>query len=267
MLQSKAGRFILLDSYPSILGCGVFITSPQTDSINHKDRKNDSTMSDSTTKLPIAIISSQDEAQCLEVANLISEAFGQPCECLSLDSSDTFSNRPLLLIDCSCFSPNRIQAWLKEVNDNHMPPVALYNTEPESMHESLLEWPCIRGFFYKDTAPQQLIDGLRLLLMGDFWVPRRLLHSYLERNRRPPTKGIKAASMLTKREREILMLLENGATNAAMASAMKVSEHTIKTHLYNIYKKIDATNRIEAINWSRQNISAAEQVESSLTND
>lgn len=231
------------------------------------ERNNGFTMSDSTTKLPIALISSQDEAHCLEIANLIGEAFDLPCENLSLTSEHPFGHRPLLLIDCSCFSPNRIQAWLKDVNDGHMPPVALYNTEPESMHESLLEWPCIRGFFYKETSSQQLIDGLRLLLMGDFWVPRRLLHSYLERNRRPPTKGIKAASMLTKREREILMLLENGATNAAMATAMKVSEHTIKTHLYNIYKKIDATNRIEAINWSRQNISAADQVESLLEND
>lgn len=212
--------------------------------------------------LPIAIISAQEDAHNIRVTELISSEFNLSCEVMQLNSNVELVGRPLVLIDGSCFSPNRIQAWLKELNANQLPPVALYNSEPESMHESLLEWPCIKGFFYQDTPPQQFIDGLRLLMMGDFWVPRRLLHSYLERNRRAPIKSIKAASLLTKREREILMLLENGATNAGMATAMKVSEHTIKTHLYNIYKKIDATNRIEAINWSRQNISAAEYFES-----
>lgn len=218
------------------------------------------------TTLPIAIISAQDDAQILQVTDLISGEFIQACEPVALENNADLRGRPLVLVDCSCFSPNRIQAWLKELNASQLPPVALYNTEQESMHESLLEWPCIRGFFFKDTPPQQFLDGLRLLIMGDFWVPRRLLHSYLERNRRAPTKSIKAASLLTKREREILMLLENGATNAGMATAMKVSEHTIKTHLYNIYKKIDATNRIEAINWSRQNVSASDHTEQNNDN-
>ncbi len=206
--------------------------------------------------LPIAVFSSDSEAPLREFATEISDSLEQPCDTLALKDAEDVASRPLLLIDCGCYTPNRIQDWLNSLVKNSIPPVALYNTEASSLHESLLEWPCVKGFFFRDTDTDQIIDGLRLMLKGDFWVPRRLLHAYLERNRRAPTHNIKAPELLTKREREILGFLENGATNAAMAKAMSVSEHTIKTHLYNIYKKIDVANRIEAINWSRQNLSA-----------
>ncbi|MGH1472446.1 MAG: LuxR C-terminal-related transcriptional regulator [Cellvibrionaceae bacterium] len=206
--------------------------------------------------LPIAVFSNNSEGSLQDFVTEISGSLEQPCDTLTLQDAEDVASRPLLLIDCSCYTPNRIQDWLNSLAKTSIPPVALYNTEASSLHESLLEWPCVRGFFFGDTGTDQIIDGLRLMLEGDFWVPRRLLHAYLERNRRAPTHNIKAPELLTKREREILGLLENGATNAAMAKAMSVSEHTIKTHLYNIYKKIDVANRIEAINWSRQNLSA-----------
>lgn len=204
----------------------------------------------------IAIFSADQEHAAENFAGILTESLHQSCVAHPLNDDEEIASRPLILIDCSCYTPNRIQNWLTLKNQGHIPPVALYNTQRSSLHESLVEWPCVRGFFYRDMEQRQVIDGLRMLLEGDFWVPRRLLHGYLERNRRAPKHNIKAPDLLTKREREILTLLENGATNAALARAMSVSEHTIKTHLYNIYKKLDVGNRVEAINWSRQNMSA-----------
>jgi DNA-binding CsgD family transcriptional regulator len=209
----------------------------------------------------IAVFTSDRGNAPEDFAEVLSRALDRPCISQHLGDDESIEHRPLILIDCSCYAPNRIQSWLTLKNQCTIPPVALYNTEPASLHESLLEWPCVRGFFYRNTQQAQIVDGLNLLLKGDFWVPRRLLHAYLERNRRAPKHAIKAPELLTRREREILALLENGATNAAMAKAIAVSEHTIKTHLYNIYKKIDVANRIEAINWSRQNISVQHVLE------
>jgi len=56
---------------------------------------------------------------------------------------------------------------------------------------------------------------------------------------------------LTKRERQILKLIKDGATNLDIAESLEVSEHTIKSHLYNVYKKIGVRNRLEASNWVR----------------
>lgn len=203
----------------------------------------------------IAVFSNDQGDAPEDFAEFLSQSLGHACIARHLNEDESVEHRPLILIDCSCYAPNHIQNWLATKNQAHIPPVALYNTQPSSLHESLLEWPCIRGFFYRNTRQSLITDGLKMLLDGDFWVPRRLLHGYLERNRRAPKHNIKAPELLTRREREILTLLENGTTNAGMAKAMSVSEHTIKTHLYNIYKKIDVGNRIEAINWSRQNMS------------
>lgn len=209
------------------------------------------------TQLPLGLYSSRPQEGLTELVACVEEVVGMPCDYLFLQEDTSAFDRPLLVIDCETYTPNRIQTWLSEQGDEQpLPPVALFNTQSGSLHESLLEWPCVRGLFFDDTPPQQLAEGLKLILEGELWVPRRLMQAYLERYRRPPTNSIKTPNLLTKREREILILLEKGTTNAAMANAMDVSEHTVKTHLYNIYKKINAANRIEAINWSRQNLTA-----------
>lgn len=186
----------------------------------------------------------------------LTEVLQKPYMSQHLRDDEDVAMSPLILIDCHCYSARRIQSWLTVKSSNSMPPVALYNTRAGSRHESLLEWPCVRGFFYRNSGWHLLAHGLQLLLQGDYWVPRRLLHSFLERNRRNPLHQISTPRLLTERERQILAMLENGATNAAIAEAISLSEHTIKTHLYNVYRKIGVANRVEACNWARQNLKA-----------
>src|SRR5690606_1033930 len=153
----------------------------------------------------IAIFSNDQSHAPDRLAELLSQTLKRSCVARRLDDEEPVDTRPLILVDCSCYTPNRIQSWLGvKHDDSSIPPVALYNSEPSSLHESLLEWPCVRGFFYRATEPSQILDGLQLLLRGDFWVPRRLLHAYLERNRRTPRHTIKTPDLLTRREREIL---------------------------------------------------------------
>jgi LuxR family transcriptional regulator of csgAB operon len=54
---------------------------------------------------------------------------------------------------------------------------------------------------------------------------------------------------LTRREVEILMIMRSGATNAQIATRLGITTHTVKTHLYNIYKKINVSNRLQAAVW------------------
>jgi DNA-binding NarL/FixJ family response regulator len=54
---------------------------------------------------------------------------------------------------------------------------------------------------------------------------------------------------LTKREREILELVAEGHSNAAIAGQLWVTEQTVKFHLSNIYRKLGATNRTQASQW------------------
>jgi DNA-binding NarL/FixJ family response regulator len=60
------------------------------------------------------------------------------------------------------------------------------------------------------------------------------------------------ASILTKREIEILRLTADGLSNSQMATLLWVTEQTVKFHLSNIYRKIEVRNRTEASRWAQQ---------------
>ena len=56
-----------------------------------------------------------------------------------------------------------------------------------------------------------------------------------------------ANSPLTERETEVLNLLSKGLANKQIASALAISEHTVKFHVSSIYSKLNVTNRTEAV--------------------
>jgi DNA-binding NarL/FixJ family response regulator len=58
---------------------------------------------------------------------------------------------------------------------------------------------------------------------------------------------------LTRRELEILKLVAEGHSNAALARMLWVTEQTVKFHLSNIYRKLDVSNRTEASRWAQLN--------------
>jgi DNA-binding NarL/FixJ family response regulator len=66
-------------------------------------------------------------------------------------------------------------------------------------------------------------------------------------------------SVLTRREREILVLVTEGKSNSAMARELWVTEQTVKFHLSNIYRKLDVANRTAASRWAHEHgiVSAA----------
>ena len=45
-----------------------------------------------------------------------------------------------------------------------------------------------------------------------------------------------------------------GSTNKEIADKMFISVHTVKTHLYNVYRKINAANRLQATLWATKNL-------------
>jgi LuxR family transcriptional regulator of csgAB operon len=60
--------------------------------------------------------------------------------------------------------------------------------------------------------------------------------------------------MLTCKEVKILEAIVGGHTNQDIADKIFLSPHTVKTHIYNLYKKIGVTNRVQAVNWARKHL-------------
>lgn len=111
------------------------------------------------------------------------------------------------------------------------------------------------GYIPKTMAGRSMISALRLVLTGEVYLPAALLaHDADDAATMKQTyESDNPLSRLTRREMEILGLLIEGNTNKEIARATDVQEITIKVHLRNVYKKLAATNRADAVRVALQN--------------
>ena len=98
-----------------------------------------------------------------------------------------------------------------------------------------------------------LLRGIRAIFDHEIWIPRRKMAGYLLEGGRH-LSGSPLPAELTAREVQILTALSRGESNRAIADKLCISPHTVKTHLYRIFKKIAASNRLQAAQWAAQNL-------------
>lgn len=182
-----------------------------------------------------------------------------------LDRRASETDQILVLIDADSASPTRVQELVSRLYDSDVKSqVAIFNVSEKHSFEQLLNWPNLNGLFCTDTSQKQLGKGIEKLFEGELWLPRRITSSLIKRLRGRPRSPTGVTDILTKREKQILNLTATGATNAEVAEILNVSMHTVKTHVYNLFRKIGVTNRIQAVNWANdhlQNLSDDEHLQ------
>jgi DNA-binding NarL/FixJ family response regulator len=138
---------------------------------------------------------------------------------------------------------------------NHIP-VALFNVSPGLGIEDKAIAYGVEGIFYDQHAMEDLEKGIRGIFTGEFWISRKVLAEYMRNNngKHKLNKKMNNDTHLTRREREVLALVTSGANNAEIADKLFISPHTVRTHLFNIYKKINVPNRFQAILWAAENL-------------
>ncbi|NLS11746.1 helix-turn-helix transcriptional regulator [Vibrio sp. SM6] len=132
----------------------------------------------------------------------------------------------------------------------------LFNCAHSVGSETLAHWQNVVGLFYFDDSIEHLQQGIARILSGEMWFSRRLASELIE-GLRLHRKPVSSHDMvpLTKRERQIITLLSNGDSNQQIARTLSVSENTVKTHLHNIFRKIDVRNRVQALIWAKDHLS------------
>jgi DNA-binding NarL/FixJ family response regulator len=107
------------------------------------------------------------------------------------------------------------------------------------------------GFLLKDTRPEELIAGIRSVAAGDALlapsVTRRLIGLFARRTTTDARLTAGRLDLLTKRESEVFGLVVRGQSNAEIAVTLHVSEHTVKTHVANVLRKLDLRDRVHAV--------------------
>lgn len=135
------------------------------------------------------------------------------------------------------------------------------------------------GYLLKDEAPFELLNALEKIEKGDMYLSSGVTRAALSKedneqisrlsninNNKTAHEGFEAAygllelskhtdilgGSISMREREILKLIAEGLRNKEIADKIFISPRTVKSHIYNLYKKLKVTSRIEAIDKARK---------------
>jgi DNA-binding NarL/FixJ family response regulator len=106
------------------------------------------------------------------------------------------------------------------------------------------------GCLLKDTPPDDLIRAVRVAAAGEPVlsprVTRQLIDRCVDRDLGQADEARRRVAALTDRERDVLLLLREGSSNAEIAKALLISEGTAKSHVSRILAVLDCTNRVQA---------------------
>jgi DNA-binding NarL/FixJ family response regulator len=107
------------------------------------------------------------------------------------------------------------------------------------------------GFLLKDARPEDLIAGIRSVAAGDALlapsVTRRLIALFARTHTASARQTASRLEVLTDREREVLGLVARGLSNAEIAASLHITEHTVKTHVGSLLRKLDLRDRVHAV--------------------
>jgi LuxR family transcriptional regulator, positive regulator of biofilm formation len=190
------------------------------------------------------------------LADFIQDRTGMACRCRLLDgfkSAAGESANGTVLIFLNCTGLNTRDLWTMVDIDrsgerngcllvlDHVD--ACWQIEHQALNAG------VRGILYDHQDLELYSKAVCAILDGELWYPRKVLEERLLVDPVPPLVYKEELSALTMREREILSLLASGLSNQQIAFKLCISPHTVKTHAYNIYKKINVTNRLHASLW------------------
>jgi DNA-binding NarL/FixJ family response regulator len=107
------------------------------------------------------------------------------------------------------------------------------------------------GFLLKDTPPREIAAAVRAVADGTATlspkVTATLIESYVDKRAAPrKARALQRIGELSDREREVLVLLGSGESNAELAKRLFVSEATVKTYVSRLLAKLELANRTQA---------------------
>lgn len=107
------------------------------------------------------------------------------------------------------------------------------------------------GFLLKDATPDELTAAVRVVAAGDAVITPGLTRALIDTVRHDraalPRKGAAGPDALTERERDVLVAVASGRSNAEIAARLSIAPTTVKSHVSHILAKIGARARVQAV--------------------
>ena len=106
------------------------------------------------------------------------------------------------------------------------------------------------GYLLKDVSPEKLFEAIRLSARGESFiqpsVARKVVVEFARLSEKPPQARKLELELLSEREREVLQLVTNGASNKEIATRLFIAPGTVKNHITNILSKLGVRDRTQA---------------------
>jgi DNA-binding NarL/FixJ family response regulator len=113
-----------------------------------------------------------------------------------------------------------------------------------------------RGIILKHAASEFLIKGIRKVFDGELWADTSTMTRVVEslsQKYRGDRDSEKDRKELSQREKEVVGLVASGHRNKEIANKLFISEQTVKTHLSNIFQKLEISDRLELALYAMRN--------------
>ena len=196
------------------------------------------------------------------LAELISKETGFACQCCKDTDIAQVINKQAdksTLILWDCLNKGLSTVWTDlgaRFSDNHLKcNLALFTVSQQidiHLEKEILKRG-IRGVFTQNCPCQIFIKGIQAIKKGELWFSRRILTQVLLDFENKSENFHDLENPLTLREKEILFCVTSGASNDQISYDLNISSNTVKVHIYNIYKKINVPNRLQASLWAAKN--------------
>jgi DNA-binding NarL/FixJ family response regulator len=95
-------------------------------------------------------------------------------------------------------------------------------------------------FLEKASPPNTIIEGLRSLLPSP-------------EEEAPAEGSVAAPTKLSKRQKQLILMLDQGLSNKDIADKLTISEHTVKVHFWRLFRRLGVNSRTQALHFARTN--------------
>ncbi len=193
------------------------------------------------------------------MADFIAKETGFTCRCCEDTDIAQVINKQAgksTLILWDCFNKGLSTVWTDlgaRFSDKHLKcGVALFNVaqQIDIQFEKEILKRGIRGVFMQNCPRPIFIKGIQAIKKGELWFSRRALTRVLLDLENEDEHFHDVENPLTLREKEILFCVTSGTSNDQISYDLNISPNTVKVHIYNIYKKINVSNRFQASLWA-----------------
>jgi DNA-binding NarL/FixJ family response regulator len=105
----------------------------------------------------------------------------------------------------------------------------------------------VSGYIPKSLPPNVTLSAIKLILEGGIYVPPHVLNFSDGVATPPPNEQKESTESLTRRQKDVLELMQTGLSNQAIADQLELTLPTIKMHVSALFKRLQVKNRTEAV--------------------